>query len=87
MADDGRMFRPEVVHSDAQTLDIKFHACPLRDAWLAAGLGPADVATLCRIASRVDYGTFEGAGFRFCRRYLAAQRRRCCRCLHIRPGG
>ena len=45
-----------MVHSDAQALDIKFHACPLKDAWLAAGLGPDEVATLCRIASRVDFG-------------------------------
>jgi hypothetical protein len=86
VADDGRMFRPEVLRSDAQTLDIKFHACPLRDAWLGAGLGPDDVATLCRIASRVDYGTFEGAGFRFSADTWQPGDDGCC-CLHIRPGG
>ena len=86
VADDGRMFQPEVLRSDAQQLDIKFHACPLRDAWLAAGLGPEDVATLCRIASRVDYGTFEGAGFRFSADTWRPGGDGCC-CLHIRPGG
>ena len=85
MADDGRMFQPEVQRSDARTLDIKFHACPLRDAWLAAGLAPEDVATLCRIASRVDYGTFEGAGFGFSADTWRPEGEGCC-CLHIRPG-
>jgi hypothetical protein len=86
VADGGRMFQPEVLRSDARELDIKFHACPLRDAWLAAGLGPEDVATLCRIASRVDYGTFEGAGFRFSADTWRPGGDGCC-CLHIRPGG
>ena len=31
--DGGRMFQPEVLHSDTKSLDIKFHACPLREAW------------------------------------------------------
>jgi hypothetical protein len=86
VADDGRMFQPEVLRSDAQQLDIKFHACPLRDAWLAAGLGPEDVTTLCRIAARVDYGTFEGAGFRFSADTWQPGGDGCC-CLHIQPGG
>src|SRR3989304_4622891 len=49
LADEGRMFKPEVVRSDAAALDIKFHACPLRDAWKEAGLSEEEVATLCRI--------------------------------------
>jgi hypothetical protein len=85
VADDGRMFQPEVLRSDNHRLDIKFHACPLRDAWLSAGLGPEDVATLCRIASRVDYGTFEGAGFRFSADTWRPDGDGCC-CLHIQPG-
>ena len=76
VADDGRMFRPEVLRSDAQTLDIKFHACPLRDAWLAAGLGPEDVAALCRIASRVRLRHLRGRRLPLLGRYLAARRRR-----------
>jgi hypothetical protein len=86
VADDGRMFQPEVIRSDAQALDIKFHACPLRDAWLEAGLPEEDVATLCRIAAQVDDGTFEGAGFRFSADTWQPGGEGCCY-LHIRPGG
>ncbi|MFZ5830202.1 MAG: L-2-amino-thiazoline-4-carboxylic acid hydrolase [Planctomycetota bacterium] len=85
IADDGKMFSPEIVRDDAEGLDIKFHACPLRDAWLEAGLKPEDVAALCRIASRVDYGTFEGAGFRFTADTWTPGDEGCCY-LHIRQG-
>jgi hypothetical protein len=84
--DDGRMFQPEIVRSDAESLDIAFHACPLRDAWLEAGLPPETAAALCRIASQVDYGTFEGAGFRFTADTWRPGGEGCCR-LHIRPSG
>ena len=70
------MFQPEVLRSDAESLDIKFHACPLREAWQESGLSDAEVATLCRIAARIDNGTFEAAGFQLLRRHLAAGRRR-----------
>ena len=42
--DQGRLFQPEVRRSDQDALDIKFHACPLKEAWQAAGLPlePAD---------------------------------------------
>jgi hypothetical protein len=83
--DDGRMFQPEIVHSDAEALDIKFHACPLRDAWLEAGLPEEDVVTLCRIASQVDDGTFEAAGFRFHADTWRPGGEGCC-CLHIQRG-
>jgi hypothetical protein len=85
IADDGKMFQPEIVHSDAQRLDIKFHACPLRDAWLEAGLPETDVATLCRIAARVDNGTFEAAGFGFTADTWQPGGEGCCY-LHIRAG-
>ena len=85
IADDGRMFQPEVLRDDAGGVDVKFHACPLRDAWLEAGLPEADVATLCRIASRIDYGTFAGAGFQFTADTWQPGGDGCC-CLHIRPG-
>jgi hypothetical protein len=83
--DAGRMFQPEVLHADAEALDIKFHACPLRDAWQASGLLPEEVATLCRIAARIDNGTFEGAGFQFSADTWQPGGEGCCR-LHIRPG-
>jgi hypothetical protein len=85
LPDDGRMFQPELIRGDADALDIKFHACPLRDAWQEAGLPEEQVALLCRIASRVDYGMFEAAGFDFHADTYQPNGEGCC-CLHIRPG-
>ncbi len=84
-ADGGHMFQPEVVHEDAASLDIKHGKCPLRDAWQELGLPDEDVATLCRIASRIDYGTFEAAGFDFSLDSWQPGGDGCC-FLHIRPG-
>jgi hypothetical protein len=81
--DGGCMFRPELVSNDADGLDINFHGCPLRDAWKEAGLPEEEVAALCRIASRIDYGTFEAAGFQFNADTYQPNGEDCCY-LHIR---
>jgi hypothetical protein len=81
--DGGRMFQPEVLRSDGETLDIKFHGCPLREAWQESGLPDAEVAALCRIAARIDNGTFEGAGFEFAADTWQPGGEGCC-CLHVR---
>ena len=83
--DKGRLFQPEVRRCDAEGLDIKFHACPLKEAWHAAGLAPEKIATLCRIAGVVDDGTFEAAGFGFGADTWQPGEEGCC-FLHIRPG-
>lgn len=83
--DEGRMFQPEVTRSDAEALDIKFHGCPLRDAWMELGLSEEEVATMCRIAARIDNGTFESAGFQFSADTWQPGGEGCCY-LHIRPG-
>jgi hypothetical protein len=83
--DGGRMFQPEVIRANAGGLDIKFHGCPLRDAWLEAGLPEEEVATICRIAARIDNGTFEAAGFEFTADTWQPGGDGCCN-LHIRPG-
>ncbi len=83
--DEGRMFHPEILHSGPEGVDIQFRSCPLRDAWLEAELPPEEVATLCRIAARIDNGTFEGAGFKFHADTWQPKGDGCCR-LHIRPG-
>jgi hypothetical protein len=83
--DDGLMFTPEVLRADAEALDIKFHRCPLREAWQESGLPDAEVATLCRIAARIDNGTFEAAGFNFWADTWQPGGEGCC-LLHIRPG-
>ena len=85
IADEGRMFQPELIRGDAAGLDIKFHVCPLRDAWKEAALPEEEIAALCRIASRIDYGTFEAAGFAFHAETYQPGGERCCY-LHIRPG-
>jgi hypothetical protein len=83
--DQGRLFQPEVKRSDAEALDIKFHACPLKEAWQADGVAPEKIATLCRIAGVVDNGTFEAAGFNFAAETWQPGEEGCC-FLHIRPG-
>ena len=85
LPDDGAMFAPEVVRCDAEGLDIRFHRCPLKQAWLDAGLAEEEVATLCRIAARVDSGLFEAAGFRFHADTYRPGAEGCC-FLHVRPG-
>ncbi|HUF92091.1 MAG TPA: L-2-amino-thiazoline-4-carboxylic acid hydrolase [Candidatus Limnocylindria bacterium] len=83
--DEGRMFSADVERCDAGALDITLRRCPLKDAWLEAGVPEAEVATLCRIAGRVDNGTFEAAGFEFWADTWQPGRDGCCH-LHIRPG-
>lgn len=84
--DQGRLFQPEVKRSDRDGLDIKFHACPLKEAWQQAGLAPERIRTLCRIAGVVDNGTFEAAGFAFSAETWQPGDEGCC-FLHVRPGG
>jgi hypothetical protein len=84
-ADGGRMFDPEVLRADAEALDIKHRQCPLKNAWLEMGLPDEEVATMCRIAARVDDGNFEGAGFQFSAETWQPHGDGCC-VLHIRPG-
>ena len=84
--DGGRPFEPEVKRCDAGGLDIKFHACPLKEAWLEAGISAAKVVKLCSIAGVVDNGTFEAAGFAFHADTWRAGDAGCC-FLHIRPQG
>ncbi|MCF8480552.1 MAG: L-2-amino-thiazoline-4-carboxylic acid hydrolase [Rhodospirillum sp.] len=54
---------PDVRKCDADGLEIKFRRCPLKTAWIDAGLPDPEVETLCAIAGCVDTGTFTEAGF------------------------
>ena len=83
--DDGNMFAPDVTRCDAAGLDIKLRRCPLKDAWREAGLPDTEVARLCRIAGRIDNGTFEAAGFAFSADTWQPGQDGCCN-LHVRPG-
>jgi hypothetical protein len=83
--DGGRPFAPQVKRCDAGGLDVKFHACPLKEAWLEAGMNAEKVAKLCAIAGVVDNGTFEAAGFAFHADTWRPGEEGCC-FLHVRPG-
>lgn len=83
--DEGALFAPEVQRCDAGGVDIMFHRCPLKEAWIDAGVSESDMAKLCQIAGRVDNGTFEGAGFTFSADTWQPGHDGCCH-LHIRPG-
>jgi len=85
VSDGGAMFAPEVMRCDAEGLDIKLHRCPLKQAWLDAGLAEEEVATLCRVAAQVDRGLFEAAGFHFHADTYQPGAEGCC-FLHVRPG-
>ena len=82
---DGSMFAPEVISCDDKELNIKFHRCPLKEAYFEAGLSEEEVALMLEIASQVDYGTFEGAGFSFHADTWKPGRSGCCH-LHVTPG-
>jgi len=82
---DGALFCPVVERCDAEGIDITFKRCPLKEAWLEAGLPEEKVALLCEIAATVDYGTFEGNGFAFSANTYKPGADGCCH-LHIRPG-
>lgn len=79
------LFRPEVKRCDEAKLEIQFHDCPLKRAWVAAGVPEEKLAVLCRIAGAIDNGTFEAAGFAIENRTWQPGREGCCN-LHISPG-
>lgn len=62
--DDGRMYPTDVERSDSH-ITFKVKRCPLKDAWVSAGVGDDRLATLCRIAGAFDRGLFEATGVRF----------------------
>ena len=62
--DGGRMY-PADVNRFEQGIEFKVRRCPLKDAWVDAGLDDERVATLCRIAGAFDRGLFEEVGVRF----------------------
>lgn len=62
--DGGRMYPTDVERSD-ERIAFKVKRCPLKDAWVEAGVGDEKLATLCRIAGAFDRGLFEATGVRF----------------------
>jgi hypothetical protein len=62
---DGGDLYPHDTEQCADSFTISVHSCPLKEAWLEAGLGGEAVARLCRIAGAFDRGLFEAAGVGF----------------------
>ncbi len=62
---DGGDLYPHVAETTADGFTISVQSCPLKTAWQDAGLPPARVAALCRIAGEFDRGLFEAAGVSF----------------------
>lgn len=71
--DGGRLY-PHDIERGAQSCTIRVHSCPLKDAWMAAGLPDDDVADLCRLAGAFDRGLFEAAGVEFANQTWTKQR-------------
>ncbi len=63
--DGGRMYPTDVERSEPDHIAFKVKRCPLKDAWVEAGVGEEKLATLCRIAGAFDRGLFEATGVRF----------------------
>jgi len=62
--DGGRMYPTDVDRAPGR-IAFKVKRCPLKDAWVEAGVGEEKLATLCRIAGAFDRGLFEATGIRF----------------------
>jgi hypothetical protein len=83
--DEGRLFAPEVMHCEPESLEIHLNHCPLKDAWEKLGLDDRTKTLMCEIAGEIDKGTFEGAGFAFEPDTWQPGRSGCCH-LNIQPG-
>lgn len=79
------LFQPEVRQCDNDRLEIKFHRCPLKDAWVAMGRSDEDVELLCKAGGAIDGGLFKAAGFVFKGETWVPGETGCCR-LIVEPG-
>lgn len=84
--DGGETFGARVERCDDGGIDVQFMTCPLKQAWVAAGLPDEEVARLCDIAAEADYGTMAAAGFAVDIETWQPGREGCC-LLHIRRRG
>lgn len=62
--DGGNMY-PTDVERGERHIAFRVKRCPLKDAWVVAGVGEERLTTLCRIAGAFDRGLFEATGIRF----------------------
>jgi hypothetical protein len=80
----GRLFPHDYEPRPDGSVTIRVRRCPLKDAWLADGRTPGEVAMLCRIAGRADHGVFGVADCRFSAETWEPGREGCC-VLHLSP--
>lgn len=73
------LFAPQVERADGEALVIKFHRCPLKEAWEADGRTGEDLARLCAVAGAIDAGLFTRAGFTFAGTTWRPGETGCCR--------
>jgi hypothetical protein len=82
---DGGGLYPHEAGPDGDGFTISVRSCPLKQAWMEAGLPPQRIAQLCRIAGAFDRGLFEAAGVDFDNSTWSAERGGgCCR-ITLRP--
>ena len=62
---DGGLMYPTDVERGDDRIAFRVKRCPLKDAWVEAGVGDERLATLCRVAVAFDRGLFEATGVRF----------------------
>lgn len=82
--DEGRLFAPEVMRCESESLEIHLNNCPLKTAWEKLGLDDRTKVLMCEIAGEIDKGTFVAAGFSFEPDTWQPGRNGCCH-LHIQP--
>jgi hypothetical protein len=82
--DGGAMFRPVVESVGPGGMEVTFRSCPLKAAWIEAGLSDADIALFCEMAAQADHGTLEAGGFAVSIETWKPGVERCCR-LRITP--
>jgi hypothetical protein len=57
-------FGHEIVEENPDSILLRLNRCSLMEAWEEAGLSPDERKLMCDIAHQVDFGKFEGAGYR-----------------------
>jgi hypothetical protein len=75
------LFKPEVRRCDDERLEIKFHRCPLKEAWQAMGRSDEDLELLCKAGGAIDGGLFKAAGFVFKGETWKVGEEGCCRLI------
>ena len=73
------IFEKEVVEETPERSEIRFHHCPLVEAWRRLGAGEGELAQLCDIAMQGDLGMVSQAPFELRVAASIARGDDCCR--------